>query len=67
MEKEKDNLFIKVEEYFYEGLPLGEVLKLLGDKDKKHISIYYAKLKRLQKKKPQEGFFNVDEFENWII
>jgi hypothetical protein len=65
--EEKENLFIKVEELFNEGLSVAQVVIELGVENKKHISIYYAKLKRLNKRKIKEGIFNVDEFENWII
>ena len=62
-----ESLFIKVEELFNEGLSVAQVVIELGVENKKHISIYYAKLKRLNKKKKKEGFFNENEFENWII
>jgi hypothetical protein len=64
---EEKNLFIKVEKLFNEGLSVAQVVIELGEENKKHIAIYYAKLKRLNKKKNKEGIFNVDEFENWII
>jgi hypothetical protein len=64
----KENFYETIKELVNSGEKTKDIIEMFGKENKNKISIYVGKIKReLKKNKNNDGFFNVHEFENWIM
>lgn len=64
----KENFYETIKELVISGEKTKDIIEMFGKENKNKISIYVGKIKReLKKSKNKDGFFNVHEFENWVM
>ena len=64
----KENFYEIVKQLVVSGEKTKDIIDKFGKENKNKVQIYVGKIKReLKKNKNLEGYFNVNEFENWII
>jgi hypothetical protein len=64
----KENFYEIVKELVLSGEKTKDIIAMFGNENRNKISIYVGKIKReLKKSQNKDGFFNVHQFENWII
>lgn len=63
----KENFYEIIKELVLSGEKTKDIIEMFGQENRNKISIYVGKIKRELKKENKEGYFNVNELDNWVM